>query len=99
VKHWKQESLGLMDEHHPASSLNLAQMSVTVHPCESQWRSPAAQGTCSLPSAKGTTSSRTRARWGQENLVWPTPCWLSYFPGLALQHLLPEDSYWVITVT
>lgn len=62
-------------------------------------QSGAAWVTCSLPSAKGTTSSKSRARWGQENLIWPAPCWLSYFLVLALQQLLPEDSYWDVTIT
>lgn len=98
VEHWKQESLSPMDAHHPASSLNLAQL-VTFYPCQCQWKPLAAWGTCSHPSAKGTTSSKSRARWRQENLIWPTRCWLSYFLVLALQQLLPEDPYWVVTIT
>lgn len=64
--------------------------SVTFHPCESRWRPPAALGTGSLPSLKENTHPNTGARRGQENLAWPRPHWLSCFPGLALQHLLPE---------
>lgn len=37
VEHWKQESLSPMDAHHPASSLNLAQL-VTFYPCQCQWK-------------------------------------------------------------
>lgn len=85
----KTRECGSYTAHYQESSLNSA-LSVTFHPCESRGRPPAAQGTGSLPSVKENTHPNTGARQGQENLAWPRPHWLSCFPGLALQHLLPE---------